>query len=162
MARKIRQLKKTHRYKQNKTPEMKINKLISLAIATAVMATFAVSCGVFGENGGVKQITSLKSYDRTIDNDKKFVMVEFWTPSSTPCKMIASNISVITDEMKDKLVVATVNLDDPFVAEERLTQRCKVEETPCMILFENGLEVGRNVGYMTKEELRVWLGKYIK
>ncbi|MBP5241654.1 MAG: hypothetical protein J6Z26_07090 [Bacteroidales bacterium] len=141
---------------------MKINRLISLAIATAVLAIFAVSCGVFGGNGGVKQITSLKSYDNTIDNKKKFVMVEFMKPTSTPCKMIAPNISVITDEMKDRLVVASVNLDDPFVAEERLTQRCRVEEVPCMILFENGLEVGRNVGYMTKEELRVWLGKYIK
>ena len=128
---------------------MKINKFISLAIATAVLAIFAVSCGVLGGNGEVKYITSLKGYDRTIDNDKKFVMIEFMTPSSTPCKMIAPNISVITDEMKDKLV-------------EKLAKRCRVEETPCMILYQNGLEVGRNVGYMTKEELRVWLGKYIK
>ena len=30
------------------------------------------------------------------------------------------------------------------------------------MLFENGLEVGRNVGYMTKDELRTWLGKYVK
>jgi len=141
---------------------MKINKLISLAIATAVLAIFAASCGVLGGNGEVKYITSLKGYDRTIDNDKKFVMIEFMTPSSTPCKMIAPNISVITDEMKDKLVVATVNMDDPYVAEEKLAKRCRVEETPCMILYQNGLEVGRNVGYMTKEELRVWLGKYIK
>ena len=141
---------------------MKIKKLISLAIATAVLSIFTVSCGVYGGNGEVKTITSLRGYDRTIDNNKKFVMVVFWTPSSTPCKMIGPNISVITDEMKDRLEVAAVNLDDPFVAEERLTQRCRVEETPCMILFENGLEVGRNVGYMTKEELRTWLGKYIK
>ena len=133
-----------------------------MALATAVLAIFAVSCGVFGGTEKIKDITTLKSYDSTIANKKKYVMVEFWASSNGPSQMIATNIDVIAQEMSDKMVVAKVNMEEPFVSEERVAQRYRVDALPCTILFENGLEVARNVGYMTKDELRTWLNKYVK
>ena len=110
----------------------------------------------------IKQITSLKSFDKAIKNKKKLVMVDFWASWCGPCKMIATNIDVIAEEMSDKMVVVKVDMDQPFVKEEQIAQRYRIDAIPCMIVFERGLEVGRNVGYMTKDELRTWLKKYVK
>ena len=143
---------------------MKNNRFIYFFLATIFVATFAMSCSTLngGGNGQIKDINTLKSLDGTIDNKKKHVMVEFWSASNDASRMVATNVGVVAAEMADKLVVARVNMAEPFVSERQLEQRYRLEGMPCFILFENGLEVARNVGYLTKEELRTWLGKYIK
>lgn len=126
------------------------------------MAGITFSCGVLSGNGNgsVEDITSLRNFDHTIKNKKKFVLVDFMSPRNTPCNMIAPNLAVIASEMADSLVVGTVDVESDYVSEERLKQRCKVEEIPCLILYNEGREIARNVGYMTKDELRVWIRKY--
>ena len=147
---------------------MKQNRLTYIVIATLFAAAVAVSCSAISGNGDnvgngrIKNITTLKSLDSTIDNKKKHVMVEFWSSTNDASRMVATNVAVVAGEMADKLVVARVNMAEPFVSERQLTQRYRLEGMPCFVLFENGLEVARNVGYLTKEELRTWLGNYIK
>ena len=108
----------------------------------------------------VKEITSAGNFDNTIRNKKKLVLVDFWASWCGPCRMIAPNIETIATEMSDKLVVAKLDIEQVYAAE--FTQKYKISSIPCMIVFENGKEIGRNVGYMTKAELRTWLSKYIK
>lgn len=144
---------------------MKNNRFTYFFLATIFAAALAMSCSALnsgGGNGQIKDINTLKSLDGSIDNKKKHVMVEFWSASNDASRMVATNVAVVAGEMADKLVVARVNMAEPFVSERQLVQRYRLEAMPCFILFENGLEVARNVGYLTKEELRTWLGKYIK
>lgn len=141
---------------------MKKNSFIVVVMAALLAGALMFSCGVFGGSGSgkIKDIYSLKSFDGTIKNKKKFVLVDFWDGHNTPSNMVASNFAVVSGELADKVVAATVDINQDWVKD--VTRRYKIEGTPCFMLFENGLEVGRNVGYMTKEELRTWLGKYVK
>ena len=141
---------------------MKRNSFIVVVLAALLVGGLMFSCGILGGsgNGKVKDLYSLKSFDGTIDNKKKFVLVDFWDANNTPSNMVASNFAVVSGELADKLVAASVDINQDWVKD--VTRRYKIEGTPCFMLFENGLEVGRNVGYMTKEELRTWLGKYVK
>lgn len=141
---------------------MKRNSFIVVVLAALLVGGLMFSCGILGGsgNGKVKDLYSLKSFDGTIDNKKKFVLVDFWDANNTPSNMVASNFAVVSGELADKVVAASVDINQDWVKD--VTRRYKIEGTPCFMLFENGLEVGRNVGYMTKEELRTWLGKYVK
>ena len=141
---------------------MKRKSFIVVVLATLLVGGLMFSCGILGGNGNgkVKDIYSLKSFDGTIKNKKKFVLVDFWDANNTPSNMVASNFAVVSGELADKVVAASVDINQDWVKD--VTRRYKIEGTPCFMLFENGLEVGRNVGYMTKEELRTWLGKYVK
>ena len=112
-------------------------------------------------NSHTTAITSNNSFDEAIANNEKVVLVDFWASWCGPCKMLAPNVEAIAAEMKDKVVVFKVDVDQPFVAETGLMQRYNIEAIPCLILFRNGKEISRNVGYMEKEELGTWLGKNV-
>lgn len=108
----------------------------------------------------ITEIKTPKSFDKTIKNSKKLVLVDFWAEWCGPCRMIAPNVEEMAQEMKDKLVVAKYDLGQDGA--ETIVRRYRIEAIPLLIVFEKGKEVGRHVGYMSKEDLRAWLSNYVK
>lgn len=108
----------------------------------------------------VKEIVSERNFDKTIKNKKNLVLVDFWASWCGPCKMIAPNIEAIAQELDGKVVVAKYNIEQEDASV--ITKRYNISAIPCLVVFENGKEIGRNVGYMTKTELLTWLKKYMK
>ena len=108
----------------------------------------------------MKEIVSERNFDKTIKNKKNLVLVDFWASWCGPCKMIAPNIEAIAQELDGKVVVAKYNIEQEDASV--ITKRYNISAIPCLVVFENGKEIGRNVGYMTKTELLTWLKKYMK
>ena len=79
----------------------------------------------------------------------KPVLTDFWAEWCGPCKMIAPILEQIAEEYGDQLLVAKLDVDDsPQVA-----MRYGVQSIPTLILFKNGQEVERLIGYMPKDRL---------
>lgn len=79
----------------------------------------------------------------------KPVLVDFWAPWCGPCKMIAPELEALAPEYADKAAIIKVNVDDfPAVA-----QRYKVMGIPTLLIFKEGKEVSRLVGFRPKKEL---------
>ena len=77
------------------------------------------------------------------------VLVDFWATWCGPCKMVAPVLEEIAKEQGDKLRIAKLDVDaNPITA-----GRFGVRSIPTMILFKNGRETQRLVGYMPKERL---------
>ena len=108
----------------------------------------------------ITEIKSVNSFNKTIQNSKKPILVDFWASWCGPCRNIAPNVQAIAQEMSDKLKVAKFNLEQDGV--ETIVRRYRIESIPCLILFEDGKEISRKVGYMTKDELRSWLKKHVE
>ena len=118
---------------------MKRNSFIVVVLAALLVGGLMFSCGILGGsgNGKVKDVYSLKSFDGTIDNKKKFVLVDFWDANNTPSNMVASNFAVVSGELADKVVAASVDINQDWVKD--VTRRYKIEGTPCFMLFETDL-----------------------
>ena len=79
----------------------------------------------------------------------KPVLVDFWAPWCGPCKMIAPELESLAPEYADKAAIIKVNVDDfPAVA-----QRYKVIGITTLLIFKEGKEVSRLVGFRPKKEL---------
>ena len=80
---------------------------------------------------------------------KEKVLVDFYANWCGPCKML----SPILEKVKDDIKIIKVDIDKY----QLLARDYNVMSIPCLILFDNGKEVRRNVGYMKESELKSFI-----
>ena len=76
------------------------------------------------------------------------VLVDFNADWCGPCQMLKPVIEQLSEEKKD-LKIVSVNIDN----EEDLTREYGVMSIPCLIVFEDGKEIKRKVGFQNKEAI---------
>lgn len=70
-------------------------------------------------------------------------LVDFWAEWCGPCRMAGPVIEEISEEFKEKLAVGKVDVD----AEPDVAAKFGVMSIPTVILFKDGQEMGRQVGF---------------
>ena len=76
------------------------------------------------------------------------VLLDFWATWCGPCKMIAPVIEAVAEECPD-IKVGKVDVD----TEGELAVGFSVMSIPTLIIFENGTEKNRTIGFHSKSEL---------
>ncbi len=91
--------------------------------------------------------TSLTTTDFDAKIKTGISLVDFWAEWCGPCKMSGPVIDQISDEYAGKMFVGKVDVDK----EGNLAGRYNVLSIPTVILFKDGAEVGRQVGFAGKQ-----------
>ena len=76
-------------------------------------------------------------------------LVDFWADWCGPCKMIGPVVEEVAQEYAEKLRVFKMDVD----ANPNTPQGLGIRGIPTLILFKDGAEAERIVGYRTKEAL---------
>jgi len=85
-------------------------------------------------------------------------LVDFWAEWCGPCKMVGPVVEAIAEEYDGKLRVARMDVD----SNRQTPGRYGIFGIPTLILFKNGEEATRIVGYRPKDALAETLLPYIE
>lgn len=81
------------------------------------------------------------------------VVVDFWAEWCGPCKTLSPIIDELATEMKDKVKIVKVNIDEAPDAPSKYG----VRGIPTLIIFKDGEIVDTRVGGMPKSQLAEWI-----
>ena len=82
------------------------------------------------------------------------VLVDFWAPWCGPCQMAGPIIEELSRQLAGKIKVGKINIDE----HPQTPTKYGVMSIPTVILFRQGKEAGREVGFVGKEGYQKLIG----
>lgn len=89
-----------------------------------------------------------QNFQEEVINYKGQVLVDFWAPWCGPCQMLGPIIEQIATELKDKVKVVKVNVDE----NPQISAQYQINGIPTVIIFKDGQIKEQIVGFRQKQE----------
>lgn len=96
-----------------------------------------------------------QNFDKEIQSQDKFVLVDFFATWCEPCKMLAPILEKVAEELKEKIILLKANLDDA----PQTAGKFGVEKIPTVILFKDSKPVSGFVGLADEQAIKDWLSE---
>jgi thioredoxin 1 len=85
------------------------------------------------------------------------VVVDFWAPWCGPCRMVAPVLEDVSQKMNGKIKFVKLNTDE----NQKTARDYQIMAIPSLLIFKNGQEIDRIVGFVPQEKLETDLQKMI-
>jgi thioredoxin 1 len=99
----------------------------------------------------MKQITSAE-FDAEVLNSETPVLVDFYTETCSPCRMMSPVLAEMENEANGAFKVVKIDA----AAEPVLAASFRVSAVPSFLAFANGSCVGQTVGAKSKANMKKW------
>lgn len=86
-----------------------------------------------------------ENFDAEVTEYKGKVLVDFWASWCPPCKMLAPVVDEVAEEVND-VKICKINVDE----QPALAMKFKVASIPTLIVFNDGEEANRSLGFIPK------------
>lgn len=97
------------------------------------------------------------SFSSEIGDYKGAAIVDFNATWCGPCRKISPVVEALASEMAGRVKVGKLDIDKS----PQTANQFDVHAVPCIVLFVDGKEVGRTLGYQSKSELQGWIESQI-
>lgn len=90
------------------------------------------------------------AFEQTVLQSPIPVIVDFWAPWCSPCKMVAPTLDKLAHEYDGKLLIAKINTDE----NPEWMREYGIQGIPTMLFISKGKIVHRQVGALPERMLR--------
>ena len=95
-----------------------------------------------------KNIEKMNSFNQIIKSEKP-VLVDFFATWCGPCQMLSPILKQVKDSLGDRVSIIKIDVDK----NQLIASQYQVRGVPTMILFQNGKQLWRQSGVVSKEDL---------
>jgi thioredoxin 1 len=88
-----------------------------------------------------------QNFQKDVLENKNLVMVDFWAPWCMPCQMLKPMVEELGEEMKEKVDVKTMNVDE----NQETAKKYGIQSIPAVFFFKNGEVVKEVIGMQSKD-----------
>ncbi len=99
-----------------------------------------------------------ESFAQFINSDIP-VVVDFWASNCSACRMLLPVFQEVAGEMGGKMKFAKFLVDAE--GNWAIAEKFSIKFTPTLIVFKRGKELGRLIGYKSKDELKSALEQFL-
>ncbi len=104
----------------------------------------------------VRQVND-NTFETEVLKSTQPVLVDFWAPWCGPCKMLGPIIESLAGKYAGKLTVCKLNTDES----PSTPGKYDIHGIPTLIIFRDGKEVERHVGYAAENVLSAKIEKHV-
>ena len=90
----------------------------------------------------------MSNFDTIIQSEKP-VLIDFFATWCGPCKTLGPILKEVKDSLGDRVSIIKIDVDK----NQQISSQYQVRGVPTMILFQNGKQLWRQSGVLTKEEI---------
>jgi len=90
----------------------------------------------------------MSNFNSIIQSEKP-VLIDFFATWCGPCKMLSPILREVKESLGDRVSILKIDVDK----NQQVASQYQVRGVPTMILFQNGKQLWRQSGVLTKEEI---------
>jgi len=102
----------------------------------------------------------IKATDENFESlikSQKPILIDFWAPWCSPCKMLERILDEISKEMTNEITIAKLNIDN----DPNTPTKFSIRGIPTMMIFKNGETKSVKNGATTKSNIVSWIKENI-
>jgi thioredoxin 1 len=96
------------------------------------------------------------SFEAEVLKSDRPVVVDFWAPWCGPCRMMSPVLDAAAEKMGGALKFTKFNTDD----NPKMARQFQIMAIPSLLVFDQGREKDRAVGFVPQPELEKWLQSF--
>ncbi len=99
-----------------------------------------------------------ENFGESVLNNKKPVVVDFWSNWCMPCKFLAPILEKVLKDFEDRVIFVKVNIDEaPLTADNY-----QIQQIPTVMIFKEGKPISFFIGVQPEETIKKWLSENLK
>jgi len=91
-----------------------------------------------------------ENFDSCVMQEEKPILLDFWASWCGPCRMVAPQLEMLSNEAGNQLIIGKVNIDE----QGELAQRFGIMSIPALVLMKDGRLIDTMVGAAPKDEIK--------